>query len=127
MINETKKLEERIKFLEDRVVFHYGRLTRPYKEPDDYGYFEVKYDKIPNLPLEPEINRDYQGDDAYRIEIFVPNAGKTIIFIFKEYIESFGQPKSQSLDGPYLAREPEPKKSLLRFIYDKLLGRENRD
>jgi site-specific DNA-adenine methylase len=110
MIN---KKEDRVKFLEDRIVFDYGTLRRIYGEADEHGIVEVLYADIPNLPLEPksEFNQydmDTDDEDYERLApIHVEKVGKSIVFYLHRVTERATEPPEESLNGPYLVDQRE--------------------
>lgn len=99
----TRQLDDRVTFHNDRLVFNYGTLTRPYRESDASGTRIVFYEDIRHLNIEPDLDPKFDSDKT-RIPVYVPKIKRTIVFILESYMESPGQPLSQSLNGPYLAR-----------------------
>ena len=99
-----RQLDDRVKFHNDRLVFNYGDLSRPYGEPDASGTRIVFYEDIRHLNLEPDLDPKFDSDKT-RIPVYVPGINRTIVFIHNEWQENSMGPLMESLDGPYLAKE----------------------
>ena len=93
--------KHKVNFLDDRLIFDCGKLSRIYGEPDGSSRTEVLYAEIPNLPVDDGAPSDTEETFPIR----VPKVGRTIVFYLTSTAERWGHPLDEDLHGPYLRQD----------------------
>lgn len=105
-MNVPNKPEERVKFLDDKLIYDYGWLRRIYGQDDEYAKREILYRDISNLLSEPKFKHISEERNHIRLEpIYVEKVGKTIVFYLEKCVERACEAAEEFLDGPFLVDE----------------------
>ena len=89
-------------FLKDRMRV-YRNIQKAYGMPDERTFFEIGYHSIPYLEPPPStFPKEVEAEcEMERIEIYVPKAKATILFVVTGYMENSWGPSEEFLHGPY--------------------------
>ena len=85
-----------VEFLDDRLCWEY-LIPSNYATVSSWGFGRVSYSSIPQLPGIPKFEPPSRFRTYDHKEIYVPQAGRTVVFIFEIW-----PPSLTELYGPYL-------------------------
>lgn len=89
----------KVEFLEDRVRYEYF-LKKPWGVSDEDGWGEVLYARIPFL--KPDPTEEWPGRISGGEAVYVPNADRTLVFLFESYPEKSYGPMEEDFKGVYV-------------------------
>jgi len=111
-----------VEFLEDRVKVHYN-LGKPYGILDVHdAIIDVSYSDVDKLREPPLKIGAGQTSCEFGREIFIPNCGKTIMFVFDSYQEMCGGPNEEDIYGPYLKTDQMKFEEFLKLDFTQKYG-----
>jgi hypothetical protein len=101
---EERKNIQRVEELEDRIILHIHHHNG-LNMADEFPKKEILYSTIPNMPLEPSLQKLELDIDSWR-EIFpVKKLGRILAYHFSEWMETCSTSMQGLTGGPYIAKE----------------------